>query len=178
MKSFGKKLAKKRPLIHAINSVGVIASVVIFHISLPIIMIAGLIAGLFGGKLFCRWFCPIGLMMEKMMPSNPDEKSIHLYQYYKLGCPIAWGSGLANRFSIFRIGRKRPACTDCGACDRACYIVKVNPITSLYKKGFKDAAQQYSCSRCLACVSACPTGALSVAVAPAKTTDKVDSPQP
>jgi len=168
---FVKNLAKKRPTIHAVNSIVIFISVILFHVQLGFLVLAGLIMGLIGGKLFCRWFCPIGFIMEKMMPSDMNSRSIHLYQYYKLGCPIAWGSGLANRFSLFRIGRKRDSCTDCGACDLACYVSKVNPVTSLYKPGFKDAAKEYSCSRCLACVKACPTGALSIQVNPSQTTE-------
>jgi polyferredoxin len=42
------------------------------------------------GKVFCRWVCPLGLMMEFMMGMSPDGKIKGMYQYHKIGCPIAW----------------------------------------------------------------------------------------
>ena len=164
MKSLVLVLAAKRPLIHIANSVLLVLGIVLFHINLLWILIAGSIMGLFGGKLFCRWFCPMGLIMEKMMPASPGAKAAHLYQYYKLGCPIAWASGLSNRFSLFRIKRDAAACIDCGSCDAACYIATLKPETSLYLSGKKDASRTYNCSKCLACVSACPKKCLSVGV--------------
>ena len=167
-----RKIAAKRPVIHIINSIALIGAIIFLHINLLYIMIAGSIMGLFGGKLFCRWFCPMGLIMEKMMPSDAGGKAAHLYQYYKLGCPIAWASGLANRISLFRISRDRQTCVDCGACDRACYIASLKPEQSLYRADAHDASRTYNCSKCLACVQACPKKSLSVGILTQSTTAK------
>ncbi|MBN2013367.1 4Fe-4S binding protein [candidate division KSB1 bacterium] len=72
-----------------------------YHISLWWIVAAGSLFGIFWGKVFCRWMCPIGIMMELMMKMSADTSLQSMYQYHKLGCPIARISGLLNRISLF-----------------------------------------------------------------------------
>jgi len=104
----------------------------------------------------------MGWVMEKIAAGAPDERARAQLSYYKLGCPVAWGSGLANRFSLFKIKNEKSACISCGLCDKSCYITAIEIDKSLYREGFSDPAENYACSKCLACVSACPTGALSL----------------
>ncbi len=100
------------------------------------------------------------------------DSAASLYMYYKLGCPIAWISGLLNKFSVFRIRKKAEACVDCGKCDKACYVTVQNDATSLFKQGKSNPADTYTCSRCLACIKACPTGALSFGILACKTKNR------
>jgi len=132
-------------------------------VSLGILILAGGLLGVILGKFFCRWMCPIGLMMDLIMGAGPQAQS-NLYMYYKLGCPIAWISGFLNRFSLFKVRRKQDACVNCGLCDKACYITKFNPETSLYKKDGINPSSYYTCSRCLECIQVCPTNALTLAI--------------
>ena len=130
-------------------------------ITLGWLILAGGLLGVVLGKFFCRWMCPIGLMMDLMMEAGPDSQR-NLYMYYKLGCPIAWISGFLNRFSLLRIRRRPESCVDCGLCDKACYVAAMDGEASLFKPGRRNASTFYACSRCLACVEACPTHALDL----------------
>lgn len=126
------------------------------------VLIAGAL-GIVFGKTFCRWMCPMGALMELMTKGlSGDAKKQQLYNYHKLGCPIAWIQGLLNRFSFFKIKREADSCTDCGLCDKACYIATLNKEFSLHKPNKQDPSTAYNCSKCLSCVDDCPTGALAV----------------
>jgi len=130
-------------------------------ISLGMIVILGSFLGIIFGKVFCRWLCPIGIVMEVLLKAAPDEKARGMYQYHKLGCPIAWISGLLNRISLFTI-RKNPLnkCINCNKCDEICYISNLNSSFSLYKEDHKNPADSYTCSRCYQCVEVCPVNYL------------------
>jgi polyferredoxin len=133
-----------------------------YNISLWWILLAGTILGLIFGKVFCRWVCPIGMVMEFLLRLSADTKVRQMYAYHKLGCPIAWVSGLLNRFSLFRIKLSGDSCTSCGICDKKCYIVAMEPAKySLYKPVKANPGDSYTCSKCLACVAACPNGSLT-----------------
>ena len=85
-----------------------------------------------------------------------------MYQYHKLGCPIAWASGALNKVSLFKVRIDESSCSRCGLCDKACYLSTLEPARfSLFRKDKERPADAYACSKCLACVSACPTGSLS-----------------
>jgi polyferredoxin len=150
----------KRRIIQAIIGVILYFATQYFHISLWYVLIFGTLTGLIFGKVFCRWMCPLGFIMEVFMNMNPEEKFKQTYQYHKLGCPIAWISGVLNKLSILKIHFDDSDCKQCGACDKACYISTLNEDFSLYKKDKKNPSRQFSCSKCLQCVAACPKGSL------------------
>ncbi|HZL08859.1 MAG TPA: 4Fe-4S binding protein [Prolixibacteraceae bacterium] len=132
-----------------------------YQISLWYILLAGVILGVIFGKVFCRWVCPMGLIMEVMMSMSGDGKIRKMYQYHKIGCPIAWISGFLNKFSLFRIKINNESCKNCGICDKQCYIVEMEPVKySLYKPEMEKPGYSYTCSKCLKCVAACPNGSL------------------
>ncbi len=131
------------------------------HLSLWYVLLGGIVLGVIFGKVFCRWVCPMGLVMEIMMSLSPDGKVRQMYQYHKVGCPIAWISGYLNKFSLFRIRLKEDSCLTCGKCDKQCYIVAMEPQKySLYKPGLTEPGSSYTCSKCLQCVAVCPNGSL------------------
>jgi len=161
MKSLLRSLVNIRIFILAIIGAGVYAAITYYNFSLLYIILAGTILGIVFGKVFCRWACPVGLLMEIIMRTFSSDKTRQMYQYHKMGCPIAWITGFLNRLSIFRISNDKSLCTDCGACDRKCYMVAVEPQRfSLYKNSKEKPDLNYSCSKCLECVVACPTGSL------------------
>jgi len=133
-------------------------------IGLGWVILAASAAGIVLGKFFCRWMCPLGAVMETMLGAGGDEegKQKGLYLYFKLGCPIAWAGGFLNRVSLLRVKVSPDQCTDCGRCDKACYVSQLSPGHSLHKSGLVNASTHYSCSRCLQCIGACPTKALSI----------------
>lgn len=133
-------------------------------LSLGWVLLGGSAAGILLGKFFCRWMCPMGAMMELVVGSG-GEKQKSLYMYFKVGCPIAWAGGLLNRLSLFRVRLRPDRCTDCNRCDEACYVAQLSEGHSLHAAGRVNASTHYTCSRCLACVGACPTGALTVGLA-------------
>jgi polyferredoxin len=156
-----KVVVSKRVFILAIMGVSLYLTVSFYHISLWFVLLAGVILGVFFGKVFCRWVCPMGLIMELLMSMSPDGKIRQMYQYHKLGCPIAWISGLLNKVSFFKIKFNSESCSSCGICDKKCYIVSMEPNKfSLYKTSKEIPATSYTCSKCLECVVACPTGSL------------------
>ncbi len=128
------------------------------------VILGGSAAGVVLGKFFCRWMCPMGAVMELMVGAG-GEKQRSLYMYNKVGCPIAWAGGLLNKLSLFRVRLRPDRCTDCNRCDEACYVATLSTGRSLHVAGQVNASTDYTCSRCLACVGACPTGALTVGLA-------------
>lgn len=136
-----------------------------YHVSLWYVLLAGVVLGVIFGKVFCRWVCPLGLLMEFMMGINPDGKIKAMYQYHKIGCPIAWISGWLNKYSFFRIKLNNESCKNCGICDKECYIVAMEPVRySLYKPAKERPGESFTCSKCLKCVTTCPNGSLQFKV--------------
>lgn len=134
-----------------------------FPNGITFVLAASVILGAVFGKMFCKWMCPIGLFMEFMTRNmSSDESKVQMYNYYKLGCPIAWIQGFLNKFSLFKIKRNESTCISCGLCDKSCYIASLNPKMSLYEDNKENPATAYSCSKCLECVTACPNGSLDV----------------
>jgi polyferredoxin len=135
------------------------------YTTLTVVIVAGSLAGVVLGKFFCRWMCPMGAIMETVMGAgDPDGRQRALYGYFKVGCPISWAQGLLNRVSLWRVRVDPASCTHCNRCDKACYVAQLAPGRSLHAADKVNASTHYSCSRCLQCVGACPTGALSLAL--------------
>ena len=128
---------------------------------LAIVFGASILLGAVFGKTYCKWMCPMGLVMEQMTRglSDADSKT-HMYNYYKLGCPVSWVQGVTNKFSLFKIKNDTSVCVSCDACDMVCYVASINTDTSVYDPQKKPAAAAFNCSKCLACVAVCPTGSL------------------
>jgi polyferredoxin len=161
MRNLFKLIIDKRMVLLTILGTGLFIAVTQFHVSLWFVLLAGVLSGVIFGKVFCRWVCPMGLIMELLMSMSPEGKVRQMYQYHKLGCPIAWVSGWFNRFSLFKIRLKSDTCESCGICDKQCYIVAVEPEKySLYKGAMSKPGESYTCSKCLKCVAACPNGSL------------------
>ena len=155
-----KSIIKRRRVIHGIISAVVFVALMYFNLNLGIILAIGMIMGVIFGKVFCRWMCPVGFFVESMIGRNNDSKNLQMYNYHKKGCPIAWVSGFMNKFSLFKIRRDADKCVDCGICDKNCYIASLNEKYSMYDEKKQNSSEQYSCSKCLACVDNCPTGSL------------------
>lgn len=156
-----KLLVSKRVIILAILGVSLYIAISRYQISLWYVLLTGVVSGVIFGKVFCRWGCPMGLIMEIFMSMSGDGKIKQMYQYHKVGCPIAWISGLLNKYSLFRIQFNIETCKNCGICDKKCYIVAMEPAKySLYKPKTKMPGNSYACSKCLECVVACPNGSL------------------
>ncbi|OFZ22007.1 MAG: hypothetical protein A2X94_16250 [Bdellovibrionales bacterium GWB1_55_8] len=132
-------------------------------ISLWWVIAAGSALGIFLGKFFCRWMCPMGAIMEMMMGAgDEDGRKRSFYNYFKMGCPIAWAGGFLNRMSLFRVRvADASRCKSCNICDEACYVAQFAPGHSLHLKDLINPSTHFSCSRCLNCVKACPAGALT-----------------
>lgn len=166
----------KHPVIAARLGIQIALGSVVFialnFLNVPLLWVigVGIGASILAGKAFCRWACPIGLLMEFMFSRGGDSRQSQ-YMYYKLGCPIAWAGGFLNRISPFRIKREKESCIDCGKCDKACYIPSFKEGTSIYKAGAARPMDSYTCSRCLKCVESCPTGSLSFSFAPIRKGD-------
>lgn len=166
MRKVLKVMVGNRMIILSVLGVLLYLAISQYHISLWYIVIAGSVLGVIFGKVFCRWVCPMGLIMEMMMSMGGDDGKIkQMYQYHKIGCPIAWISGFLNKYSIFRIKLNEDTCKTCGICDKKCYIVAMEPAKySLYKPKMTTPGDSYTCSKCLQCVASCPNGSLTYKV--------------
>jgi polyferredoxin len=165
MRKVLKMLVSNRMIILSILGVSLYIGISQYHVSLWFIVLYGSFLGIIFGKVFCRWVCPMGLIMEMLMGLSPDGKIKQMYQYHKLGCPIAWISGFLNKYSIFRIKVNKDSCINCGICDKKCYIVAMEPAKySLYKPSLEKPGSSYTCSKCLECVASCPNGSLTYKV--------------
>jgi len=166
MRKVLKVLVSNRMIILSVLGVSLYLAMSRYDISLWYIVLAGAIIGVVFGKVFCRWVCPLGLMMEMLMSMGGDDGKLkQMYQYHKIGCPIAWISGFLNKYSIFRIKLNEDTCKTCGICDKQCYIVAMEPAKfSLYKPKMIAPGDSYTCSKCLKCVASCPNGSLTYKV--------------
>jgi polyferredoxin len=161
MQKFLKLLISRRTIIQAVIGVSIYILFSHYNIFLWWLLIVGLVTGMFFGKVFCRWMCPLGFFMERVMGMNPNQKFRQMYQYHKIGCPIAWMQGALNRISLLKIKVNADTCKSCGLCDKQCYITSLEPEKySLYKVDKKRPGAAYACSKCLSCVSVCPNGSL------------------
>ncbi|MDO9154404.1 MAG: 4Fe-4S binding protein [Paludibacter sp.] len=159
MKKITKFIIAKRIIILSIVGGAIYATMYYFNINIGYLVLFGIGTGVIFGKVFCRWMCPIGFLMEMIMGGSKQFSS--MYQYHKMGCPIAWASGLLNKWSIFRIKINKDTCISCGKCDKECYLSTIEPAKySLYKPTKQNSGDAYSCSKCLKCVVACPNGSL------------------
>lgn len=166
MRKVLKVLVSNRMIILSILGVSLYLGISQYHISLWYILFYGVFLGVIFGKVFCRWVCPMGLIMEMLMSMGGEDGKIkQMYQYHKIGCPIAWISGILNKYSIFRIKVNKDSCLNCGICDKKCYIVAMEPAKySLYKPSKIKPGGSYTCSKCLQCVASCPNGSLTYKV--------------
>jgi polyferredoxin len=155
-------LSKKRNIIQAIIGISLYTAISYFNISLWWVLGFGSAIGIIWGKVFCRWMCPMGAIMEFIMKLSPTDSLKNMYQYHKIGCPIAWISGLLNKVSFYKIQLNTDTCKNCGLCDKACYMPSLDKQKfSLYKPEFINPAENFSCSKCLLCVAECPNGSLT-----------------
>lgn len=160
--AFLRLLADQRIYILAILGLGLYYGISVYNLSLWYVLAIGVVSGVVFGKVFCRWACPMGLVMEIFMGFSGSDKASKMYQYHKMGCPIAWISGWLNKYSIFKIRVNEHSCVSCGKCDKACYMSALEPSKySLYKPALKDPGLSYSCSKCLQCVAVCPNGSIT-----------------
>lgn len=166
MRKVFKVLVDSRMMILSVLGVSLYLATSKYNISLWYILAAGVFLGVIFGKVFCRWVCPMGLIMELMMSMGGDDSKIkQMYLYHKIGCPIAWISGFLNKYSIFSIKLNEDTCKTCGICDKKCYIVAMEPAKySLYKPSMIKPGDSYTCSKCLKCVASCPNGSLTYKV--------------
>ncbi len=165
MRKLLKLLVDKRMIILSVLSVALYLAISRYNVSLWYVLLAGVVTGVIFGKVFCRWACPMGLIMELMMSMSADGKIRQMYQYHKIGCPIAWISGWLNKYSLFRIKFNADSCKTCGVCDKQCYIVAMEPMKySLFNPEMENPGASYTCSKCLQCVTSCPNGSLKYKV--------------
>ncbi|MGM0380326.1 MAG: 4Fe-4S binding protein, partial [Bacillota bacterium] len=80
-------LIKKRRIIQFVLGFSIYLIVRFFSIPLGYVILFGGFLGIISGKVFCRWMCPIGYIVESIIKLRNDDEKATLSQYYKLGCP-------------------------------------------------------------------------------------------
>ncbi|MCK5763221.1 MAG: 4Fe-4S binding protein [Clostridiales bacterium] len=157
-----KKLITKRKIIQFIIAFFIYEITIIYGFNFFYFLAIAIVLGSIMGKTFCRWMCPIGFVMEAITTIRGKDQKLGMYNYHKLGCPIAWIQGYLNKTSLLKIKRDPEKCVNCGLCDKTCYITALNKEFSLIKQLKKDPALSYRCSKCLDCIAVCPTDSLSL----------------
>ncbi|MBQ7359311.1 MAG: 4Fe-4S binding protein [Lachnospiraceae bacterium] len=122
---------------------------------------------------FCKFLCPSGTLMGAvpLLGANVELRnqagglfwwkmgvlivllllSIFVYRpFCQYLCPLGAIYGWFNRFSLVQIRWEKDACTDCGACQKAC-PVNLKP---------EQISVSTECIKCGKCVSACANGCL------------------
>jgi ferredoxin len=121
--------------------------------------------------LYCTWLCPFKTVTEFSIPYSPARiLQTVLFGSIFLGlvillpllsrkrtqcaffCPLGALQGLSNRVNPFEIRIDRSSCLDCGTCERNC------PTLSLDRESIRQGRTHMNCTRCGACVDACPNG--------------------
>ncbi len=155
-----KRLISMRSAVQAFFAALVYFVVVYYPSGLWYVFLGAIVLGAVFGKIFCKWMCPVGLIKSLLSRNmSEDQAKLHMYNYYKVGCPISWVQGLLNKVSLFKI-RKDETCTECGLCDKVCYISTFDKEKSIYHSNKERAQEAFNCSKCLACVEACPKNSL------------------
>ncbi|HWI63167.1 MAG TPA: 4Fe-4S dicluster domain-containing protein [Symbiobacteriaceae bacterium] len=78
--------------------------------------------------------------------------------FCKYVCPVAVPLKLGARLSLLKVKGDAAACTDCGACVKACPMdIKVS---DYHKQGLRVMSTE--CSLCQTCITACNSGALKL----------------
>ncbi|MFA5329831.1 MAG: 4Fe-4S binding protein [Prolixibacteraceae bacterium] len=85
MRKVLKVLVSNRMIILSGLGIFLYLAITQYHISLWYIVLAGSLLGVVFGKVFCRWICPMGLIMEIMMGmAGSDVKIKQMYNYHKI----------------------------------------------------------------------------------------------
>ncbi|MBN1882411.1 MAG: 4Fe-4S binding protein [Deltaproteobacteria bacterium] len=149
-----KKIKKKKPPFWVTNTVRGVLFVV------AVLVMAGLVGGAPGLSIYhlVNPFNLFGLSFETwtILAVVIGALVVGLFFYRpfcQFICPFGFVSWLAERVSLFRVRVDHDACTECGACIRAC------PLTAAKARVEKTpfGADCFSCGRCL---NVCPTDAI------------------
>ncbi len=157
-----KSFINNRKTVQVLLALVVYFIIVQYQWGLLAVFAVAIVLGALFGKMFCKWMCPMAVVKNFFMKKmTADQSKAHMYNYYKVGCPISWVQGIQNKVSLFKIKKNEDTCTQCGLCDKACYIPSFDPNKSLFKMTKEKAHEAFNCSKCLACVAACPNGSLT-----------------
>lgn len=82
-KSLSQKIISFRSVIQWISGAALVAGIGWFHLDILWVLPAGILTAPFGGNFFCRWVCPMGLMMETLTRGlDPESRAQQNYMYY------------------------------------------------------------------------------------------------
>jgi len=88
MKKLTRQIIAKRTVLPAVFGASLYAATAYININIWYILLFGIATGIIFGKVFCRWMCPIGFIME-LLPGGGNHQFSGMYQFHKPGCPIA-----------------------------------------------------------------------------------------
>jgi len=127
--------------------------------------------------VYCDWLCPFKLVTEYAEPTSL-RSFLALIAFVglflslvvvlplltkkrtqcSLLCPFGAMQSLLDRISPFRVAIDTGLCVSCGACDRVCPMLALNP--EARSKGRPES----SCVKCGTCFGSCSKGAIGYAI--------------
>lgn len=97
---------------------------------IPFAIMVAFLIGTIERRIFCKYICPIGLML-RFTSAIPFPKK-------------------------FKVRATEQKCTKCGRCDKEC-LMGINPMEEINSYG---VVKNPNCINCLVCVSKCPKNAI------------------
>jgi ferredoxin-type protein NapH len=164
---FSRIRIRKRPLLRDIDRRWI-------YLPFAVLLAIVLLSALTYGPVYCEWLCPFKIVTEFQAPSS----ALAIFQIATfvslfvglvvvlpllsrrriqcgLFCPFGAMQSFLNKINIFEVRIDTEKCSGCQRCLRSC------PTFSLDESSLESGKPLLTCTKCAACIDACPKGAIA-----------------